>query len=291
MTNSKNRNKPCPCGSGKKYKFCCLNKRKPRETMVVLDMGQPTKINGVGITHDNEIELFCDGVRVTPKSARLVTSYKREKGPKLLNRLDTNTQELLLDSHRVFEKYDLIYAIDTNTISIGEDIVSVTCIVLCKIERKKKGTLALFAPVHWLEFRNIQEKPENTVWRYMIEKMMTPHPAYNESWKIAMLVDSDLGDIPDYNAGKKPIIEDFYLPRNISLVYASADIGKEYLPNILISRCDKESKELIKYIKANPQDNFGLKRISNAPFTHLRSWNEEFVWEKKRDKRRNKGSG
>ena len=31
MLNSKtNRNDPCPCGSGKKYKKCCLNKKGPK---------------------------------------------------------------------------------------------------------------------------------------------------------------------------------------------------------------------------------------------------------------------
>ena len=28
------RNKPCPCGSGKKYKKCCLNKEKPPESLL-----------------------------------------------------------------------------------------------------------------------------------------------------------------------------------------------------------------------------------------------------------------
>ena len=28
------RNEPCPCGSGKKYKKCCLNKKKPPENLL-----------------------------------------------------------------------------------------------------------------------------------------------------------------------------------------------------------------------------------------------------------------
>jgi len=28
------RNEPCPCGSGKKYKKCCLNKEKPPENLL-----------------------------------------------------------------------------------------------------------------------------------------------------------------------------------------------------------------------------------------------------------------
>ncbi len=34
------RNQPCPCGSGKKYKKCCLNKPVPAETFGYTDLDQ-----------------------------------------------------------------------------------------------------------------------------------------------------------------------------------------------------------------------------------------------------------
>lgn len=33
MTEKVGRNDPCPCGSGKKYKACCLSKQQPRGTI------------------------------------------------------------------------------------------------------------------------------------------------------------------------------------------------------------------------------------------------------------------
>lgn len=33
MTEKVGRNDPCPCGSGKKYKSCCLQKQQPRGTV------------------------------------------------------------------------------------------------------------------------------------------------------------------------------------------------------------------------------------------------------------------
>ena len=34
------RNEPCPCGSGKKYKKCCLNKLETKGTIVYTDIDQ-----------------------------------------------------------------------------------------------------------------------------------------------------------------------------------------------------------------------------------------------------------
>ncbi len=34
------RNQPCPCGSGKKYKKCCLNKIVPAGTFIYTDLDQ-----------------------------------------------------------------------------------------------------------------------------------------------------------------------------------------------------------------------------------------------------------
>ena len=34
------RNNPCPCGSGKKYKKCCLNKSAPKMNFVYTDLDQ-----------------------------------------------------------------------------------------------------------------------------------------------------------------------------------------------------------------------------------------------------------
>jgi hypothetical protein len=47
-----------------------------------------------------------------------------------------------------------------------------------------------------------------------------------------------------------PIIDDFYLPADFTLIYASADVGKEYVPNRLISLCDKEANSVLARIKA-----------------------------------------
>ena len=49
--------------------------------------------------------------------------------------------------------------------------------------------------------------------------MIMANPEYDETNKIGMVVDSDLGNIPDFNSREKPIINDFYLPFGFELIY------------------------------------------------------------------------
>ena len=103
-------------------------------------------------------------------------------------------------------------------------------------------------------------------------EMLVAHPAYRNLKEIGIVVDSDLGNIPDYNTGKKPIIDTFYLPDKITLLYASSDAGKEYLPNKLIAVCDKEANTLIRHIQTNPENTSHLVKVSGEPYTHFRFW-------------------
>ena len=73
------RNDPCPCGSGKKHKRCCIDK-KPRERSVMI--GSSESLRGVhydkekmeftGITHDNRL--------IKPVVTYSQTHYESESG-------------------------------------------------------------------------------------------------------------------------------------------------------------------------------------------------------------------
>jgi len=265
------RNEPCPCGSGKKYKNCCLNKPKERHTCITVDFGQPTKLDGVGITHDGQVE-FIQGERlIEPKKAYYQSFYDRDKGPKILNRIDLHCNEVQANTNSIFLGYDRVFSIDTNTRIIDNQKVSMSGVVLCRLKPSKSGALALFAPVNGLEFRDINSFPEKVAWRRFFE-IMVRHPVYKPLSSIAVVVDAHLGDIQAYNSRNKPIIEDFYLPHKIELIYASSDVGKEYLPNRLISMSDKTATELLKYIKENSGYTQGLIKEKDQPFSSFRFW-------------------
>lgn len=272
MSTGNQRNKPCPCGSGKKYKKCCFNK-KPRTSSITMDMGEPVAVNGVRISPTGSVELLKDGVPLVPVDAYHDVNFDREKGPKILNKIPLDPNKLIINLNIALENFDRIFAIDTNTKIVNGESISVACIVLCKLTRDKNNLLiAEFAPVHCLEFRNIQGVAENIAWMKAIQ-FITANPSYNIDLKFGIIVDSDLGNIPSYNNRFKPIYSDFYLPQNIELIYASTDAGKEYLANKLISLCDKDATKLLEGIMQNKVSNENLHEVINEPYTHFRFWN------------------
>lgn len=274
MPTNNQRNNPCPCGSGKKYKKCCLNK-KPRIVSITMDMGEPVDVNGVKISPTGSIELLKDGIPLMPANAYHTINFDRPKGPKILNKTPLDPNKLIIDSNLALEKFDRIFAIDTNTKTINDENVSVSCVVLCKLSRDKNDLLiAKVAPIHCLEFRNIQGITENIAWMKAIQ-LITANPSYSVNMKLGIIVDSDLGNISSYNNRSKPFYSDFYLPQNIELIYASTDVGKEYLANKLISLCDKEATKLLEDIALNNVSNENLHKINDEPYTHFRFWNTQ----------------
>lgn len=236
-------------------------------------MGEPVAVNGVRISPTGSIELLKDGVPLVPVDAYHYVNFNRKKGPKILNKTPLDPSKLIFNPDISLEKFDRIFAIDTNTKVVNGEIISVSCIVLCKLTRDKNNLLfAEFAPVHCLEFRNIHGVAENIAWMRAIQ-FVTANPAYNMNLKFGIIVDSDLGNISSYNNRSKPIYSDFYLPKNIELIYASTDVGKEYLANKLISLYDKDATKLLEDIMLNKVTNENLHKVTNEPYTHFRLWN------------------
>ena len=249
-----------------------MSTRKPRSTFVTVDMGEPTPVNGVRIDPvSGYVHFLYKGIPITPQNARIEMAYQRQKGPKILSQTALGTNELYVDVNRALEKYDLVYAVDTNTESFNDETISVCCVVLGTIDKEEISAPAIrFSPVHFLEFRNMSTKPENLVWRTVVE-LIQKNPSYSSNLNIAFIVDSDLENISAYNEGKLPITADFYLPSNMKMIYASSDSGKENIPNRLISLADTESRRLMKeLIRSDDQEN--LHKVENEPYTHYRYW-------------------
>jgi SEC-C motif-containing protein len=264
------RNKPCPCGSGKKFKKCCMNK-KQRRVSITMDMGEPVAPNRLRISPTGAMELLKDSLPLTPVEVYHDINFDRKKGPKVLNKTPLNSNDLIIDPNIVLQNFDRIFAMDTNTKTKNGSIISVGCVVLCKFSNHNEMLFAEFAPIHCFEFRNVKNRVENVAWMKAFQLMTaTPHH-YNFS-KIGFIVDSDLGSIPAYNNRTKAIYSDYYLPQNIELIYASADVGKEYLANKLISLCDKEATKLLESILSDKVTNDNLHQVSNEPYTHFRFW-------------------
>jgi len=235
-------------------------------------MGEPTPVNGVRIDPvSGYVHFLYKGIPITPQNARIEMTYQRQKSPKILSQTSLGTNELYVDVNRALEKYDLVYAVDTNTQSFNDETISVCCVVLGTIEKEEiSAPVIRFSPVHFLEFRNISAKPENLLWRTVIE-LIQKNPSYSTNLKIALIVDSDLQNISAYNGRKLPIAEDFYLPPNLKMIYASSDSGRENISNRMISLADRWSRRLLKHLMQS-DDRKNLQKVENKPYTHYRYW-------------------
>lgn len=268
------RNDQCACGSGKKFKRCCIAK-KPRGTALTLDLGEPRPVDRYEISPTSgEVRLSYQGGEVLPVSAWLERSYERAKGPKLLNYAQIDCEALTVSEPHLLQSYDRVYAIDTNTRQIGSTRISVAAIEVGTVEPvnfSRSLRLAKFGLVSVLEFRDVKGKPENVAWRKAVE-LIQASPSIPGHFRMAMIVDSDLGSLHSYNDRTRPIEGEFYLPRAFTLLYASADTGRDQLSNKLIALCDKHSRRLLDYLTAVPGDDEGLDRVQNRPYSHFRVW-------------------
>lgn len=245
MSSFADKNMMCPCGSGKKYRKCC-KKKKQRSLGITVDMGKAVRAqievapNGQIIMKDADRE----GERLNPVNANMTVSYERDnKAPKVLVDIPMNLSNLSFDMGYHLKNYDLIFAIDTNTKEIGNQKYSASAIVLCKLKQHAGRLEALYSPHHIFRFKNV-ELPEKIGWVNLIKGIMD-NPQYSENLKVAIIVDSDYGNLAKYNSRELPIINNVYLPKNMTLIYASADSGAENLPNKLIYMCDKVAKETL----------------------------------------------
>lgn len=83
--------------------------------------------------------------------------------------------------------------------------------------------------------------------------------------RIGLVVDAYLNDLPALNARTQPVFANLFLPKNVTLIYASADSGSEYLPNVLIRAADRSASMALDYLEAGRAP-FNDKQVHGCPF-------------------------
>ena len=175
-------------------------------------------------------------------------SYMRPgKTPKQLIRFEHDMGAADMEDY--FKQYDLIVAIDTNTATIAGTTYHVGfCIqpVLCFKHKNLIDVCPLKEPN--LLLVGEETKPENRNIQHLIQFLQTrDYSKHNTSFdklRIGIITDSDLGTIPSINKREAPLIDDFYLPENVQLIYAS-DAVADTLMNDLIKWCHKGANVII----------------------------------------------
>jgi hypothetical protein len=196
-------------------------------------------------------------------------SYDRSKGAKVLQRVPQHRSGLSFDGGTALRNnYDFICAVDTNTRSIGGKRVSVvgvaTAMPITVPERQGLGSYWKYDVPFCREYVGLKtDRPENFGWMVAWE-ILTRDGAITPATRVAMIVDSDLGNLAAYNARKLPVDLGQMLPPNVQLIYASADSGRDSVVNYALVLADTASSGVLDRIEKGELPQQG--ELSNSPY-------------------------
>lgn len=218
------------------------------------------------IANDVHVNIEMDFVNGTSKviNARtnevfgnksLVLGYIGENKKRITTEIETNSDDHNFCFNLKLNRYKHIIAIDTNSFTFKSEIVNREIklgfgIALLLVE-DEKGTSII--PINQPFVTSVNpEKPENENWVRVIE-LLRKECQCTDSRKVGIVVDSDLGNINDYNKRLKPIYGNYFLPEEYELIFAS-DKVKDNVFNWMISESHSMSKKYIPLLIKNLQD-------------------------------------
>lgn len=248
-----------------------MSRRKARklrsrsESIYARTSGQVTEIT---LSYDSE----NDSVRfATPiENTYQEVSYERVKRPKILNRTPLTGPDLTLDANDALQGFDLVVAVDTNTRNFGGRDVSVTGIIVGTwvIEGRTRSRAIHYRTPFCIEFITASKAKEKIGWALALTEL-AKREQFPRGAASALIVDAHLGDVPSMNAREAPLVDGFYLPQGITLLYASADAGAEYCANKLIRTADRVSSLVLNYINTGRTAPYN-KALRGPPFKGYR---------------------
>jgi hypothetical protein len=204
-------------------------------------------------------------------NTRIETSYNRAKGPKFLNQIPLQSTLLKINPNEALAaNYDIVFAVDTNTRNFKGFRFSVTGVIEARHAFDPATGSAAFAfhTPFLLEFTQVITRPEQLGWMITAQNIEAD-PQYNAFGRIGLIVDSDLQKLREYNDRKLPIYEDWFLPGRFTLIYASSDVGGEYLANRFVRAADGAASQILDLLKRGKLA-INEKRFEGAPFASFR---------------------
>jgi len=256
-----NRNDPCPCGSGKKYKKCCISKI-PREQGIYIGYREP--FNGI-IHKDGEIFIKLSTGEITKPDAMFSQQqYMGRSGKE--KAVYCIPDKYVINIADLLSSFDLFYAIDTNTKSVNGRKVSITCILACHFKllgkiNENQVEYRIRQQDFYFAFKNCADVSEEKLAWFKLIKLLSSDQTFQNK-RICIITDHDLEGLRKYNNQESPIIYDYYLPKNINLIYASADKENDSIINKLIAYCEKKAKKILNNLEKNGTVKIGDKILS-----------------------------
>ncbi len=248
-------------------------KSKERLTDILVSFDEGAMIYGYRTDGETITLLGKDGENLTPSYAAVGTGYERDSGKfKSTMRVTSDPLHITGNVSAWISRYDRIFAVDTNSIDLDGDHLSVTCCIRAEIELIENRWSARIDAIDALVAFQPKFKPELVGWLDVISRINI-----DPKLKIGLVVDSELGLIPEMNLRRVPIADGTYLPSNIELVYASSDQDRNLPFNALIAKCDADASLLLKLIA---QDRCRLENLLRpSEGTHYAS---SYHWPPKR---------
>lgn len=224
------------------------DQKKPREE--VIEFYADTIYENIELTYDH-INDSISLKNATTSNARIETVYKKASGKeKRTNSTPINSTSLSFKHYKgLLENFDLLVAIDTNTKSLNNQNISLT--MSCYLENPLPITNnRIMQGAHYL-FININDglNPEKLGWHTIISNHINMDIA--KKFRIGIIVDSDLASHNSINERKAPYFDNFYLPDNMQLVYASSDSTTDSIVNQMIRFSDKYANAVMLSDKFN----------------------------------------
>jgi len=232
------------------------------------------EVTSINVNYDPLSDSFSiDGLDVS--SINHVVSHERDSGKdKVISSLPVgvNSFSMLSFEEQLAKSFDYLVAVDTNTLRepVAGFYVSACVAYFLEGELKRlKGSCDIVYLCSFLILNSeAPTKPESLGWHLTMSKYMSVDRVGNK--KIGVIVDSELGDIPDINAGSLSYYQGFKLPSKVSLIYSSAD-KSEHLGNQMIKLCDAAASDVLR--------KFSLELAPSLDLTRAEKHGSSFVFD------------
>jgi hypothetical protein len=227
------------------------------------------KTNLISITVDTatgSVEL----AEADPSTYRSVVYYERASSKdKILLEMPASTRGNAFDvNSQLSTQFNQILAVDTNDYENNGRKFAIACVFVVP-EALVVGATKFHA-VFLNAFVIVEPSPttsaERIGWHIALQQNVLPG-RFNPADRIALVVDSALGDLPRINSRVAPYYRDEMLPPNVSLLYASADNPTDTLPSALIRACDKHANAIADLVRTS--DSFASLQPGDSNF---RGW-------------------
>ena len=198
------------------------------------------------INHEQKDFLAHNGQEL--ESKKQVHGYFGENKMRTVWEIPKDKSDNSLNYLKKILRYEKLIVMDTNSKIIKNEMFSVGIAAHLVAKKNENNIDWEFIPINQIfTIVGKGEKIENRNWKSLIEYILQ-HPVYKPEHKLGIIVDSDLGEIDNYNSKQKPIFSEFYLPDNFELIFASDKTSDNPLSQA-IKNCHDLSTKTLKIIE------------------------------------------